>query len=207
MYIEVIPLKYSLSCYPYTYFVPEIWKSQIVLGGFVEIPMGKNIDFGIIAKILDILPEVLQNTDMKPILSVTAATPLLANTQIESIQHLAQLYCIPIHRMASLLFPTPLRSRLDKRNYLLEKPQDISHMTQSVREILMFTESIFSPNDLDSYMEMGTVFIFPDDFFLLQFTKKVSHRKDILILPNDATDTKRSQAWIDIYEKKYSIIF
>lgn len=207
MYIEVIPVKYSLSRHPYTYFVPEMWQSQVVRGGYIEIPVGNSIDSGIIAHIRDSIPETLSVSDIKPILGVYASIPLFSPVQLDAMLELARLYCIPVHRILSLFFPTPLRSRLDKRNYILEIPPLSATLTCPIQQIHVFSERIFSPQDVEEYLTPESVFIFPDDMFLLQFTKGFRNRDDILILPNDATDVKRSQAWIDIYEKKYSIIF
>ena len=119
MYVEIIPLKYSLSRYPYTYFVPEIWQSQVVIGGLAEVPIGNAIDTGIIANILDSIPEALAHTEIKPIIRVLATTPIFARVQIELMLELARRYCIAVHRIASLFFPSALRTRLDKRNYIL----------------------------------------------------------------------------------------
>ncbi len=206
MYIEVIPLKYSLSRHPYTYVVPEIWQSQIVVGWLAEVPIGNAIDTGIIAKILDILPEGLAHTEIKPVITILSSTSVFSQIQIDLILELARRYCIPIHRIASLFFPSALRTRLDKRNYILESPS--LHASWEPRtEIHFFSDSIVAPTGIHEYLLPDSIFIFPDDFFLLQFAKAILYRDDILMIPNDATDTKRAQAWIDIYEKKYPIIF
>jgi hypothetical protein len=50
------------------------------------------------------------------------------------------------------------------------------------------------------------VIIAPDDFTLFAYESEFSS-PDTLFLPNESTDTKRAQAWIDIVNGKYTRIF
>ncbi len=51
MLIDVIPLKHTLSTDPFLYSISETWKDDIQIGSLVEIPVGKNIDLGVVSKI------------------------------------------------------------------------------------------------------------------------------------------------------------
>jgi hypothetical protein len=55
----------------------------------------------------------------------------------------------------------------------------------------------------------GTVCIFPDTVFLSSFEQSLSlsQRESIGIYPLSGTPTKKVKSWIEIFEKKYSIIF
>lgn len=85
MYISVIPLRHSLSRYPYTYFVGEDWREDISPGYLVEIPLGKNMIEGIVAAIDIPIPETLESSDIRAIIRVIAGVEIIAQYTIEMI--------------------------------------------------------------------------------------------------------------------------
>lgn len=207
MYISVIPLTRSQSRYASTYFVHEDWRESITIGGLVEIPLGNSLVEWLITERDILLPHHMVHEDIKPIVRVISSIPLISDEMISMIEGISMRYFLLIHKVIGLFLPTPLLSRLDKKNYLLSLWSDRVDISYTpVHEIHHFVDHIFSPKDIASYLDDGTICIFPDDIFLSLFSAE--HRRiDIAMLPNDATPTRRAQAWIDIYEKKHNIIF
>jgi hypothetical protein len=125
---------------------------------------------------------------------------------IDAIIMLADRYFLLIHKAISLFLPSPLLARLEKRNYVLETPHIEARAPSSSVAIHHFISHTFSPLDLSEHLTDGSVIIFASDMMLRVFMHSVETDSTILILPSYATTTKKSQAWIDIYERKYRII-
>lgn len=208
MYISVIPLRHSLSRYPYTYFVGEDWREDISPGYLVEIPLGKNMIEGIVAAIDIPIPETLESSDIRAIIRVIAGVEIIAQYTIEMILWIAEKYFLPIHKVASMFLPAPLLTKLDKKNYILEKNLE-ENPPPWISRIHHYIDSIFCPEDISRYLIPGSVLIFPDDILLSLFAKSIpeSIMPHVAHVPTDLTSTKRVSAWIDAYMKKYSIIF
>lgn len=221
MYISVIPLRHSQSKRPYTYFVWEVWHESIVLGGIVEIPIGKHTVSGIVAEVGITLPADLTIEDIRAIVCVIASIEIMSPSLISMIVSIADRYFLLIHKVASMCLPAPLLSRLDKKNYILSRPprfQDSKILSvqpsnlptlKRSTTIHHYIDSIFSPSDIESYIIPGSVFIFPDDILLSIFMRSLetSIQEKIWIFPTDLTPTRRVGSWIDTYEKRYDIIF
>jgi 3'DNA-binding domain (3'BD) len=208
MYISVIPLRLSLTKHPYTYFVGDDWKVWLKAGYLVEIPLGKNIVQWIIASLDGIIPENVRKEDIRAIIRVIASVELIDPYMISMIENIANRYFLPIHKVASMFLPSPLLSRLDKKNYLLESLPKKEYSEK--RTILHhYIQSIFSPESLEKYLKPGSVFIFPDDILLSIFIDSLdAPLKEIIWgYPGNLTPAKRVRAWCDIYSKKYPIIF
>lgn len=206
MFLSVIPLKHSLSTEPFLYSLSDTWKDDIQIGSLVEIPIGKHIDLGIISEIHD-KESVFQETntfEIKPIIAVIASIPIISKEIIQVIFQISKKYFIPIHKIISLFIPAPLLSRLDKKNYILEKPLLQEKRNPPIREIHHFLNQIFSPKDLSEYAQKGDIFCFPDDLFALSFYPKDPEKMGLIL--NESTPTKKSQVWMDMYHAKEDII-
>lgn len=205
MLLSVIPLKHSLSTEPFMYSVSDTWKDHIRVGSLVEVPIGKHIDLGIISEILWEHPQAREEYfEIKPLMAVISETPLLTQEMIRVILQISKKYYIPIHKIISLFLPAPLLSRLDKKNYQLENQERIRTGNTPIREIHHFMHHIFTTKDMDTYMEKGDIFCFPDDLFVLSFFPE--NKENTAMLLNESTPTKKSQTWMDIYNGKKDII-
>lgn len=206
MYISIIPTSKSQGKLPYSYFVSPVWDNQIRIGWVVEIPYGKDIILGIISSIEEIPPTNISIQDIRPIHSVVSITPILDADQISVIQKISQRYFLPIHKSLSLFLPTSLIRRIEKRNYVLSRnfKDDLGKLDSIT--IHHYIKYAFSPKDLKKYLQPQSVIIFPDDMMLFSFLEWQKKEDTILFIPTEATITKRTQAWIDIYEQKYEII-
>lgn len=207
MFISVIPLRHSLSTEPYTYFVWEDWRMEIHIWGLVEIPLGKNITTGIISGILPEWYKAGEGIEIRPIISILSSIQLLPEYILKVILLLSERYYIPIHKIAAFFLPSPLLSRLDKKNYILSiEPPDTSRKPK--HEIHNYIDHIFSQKDMSHYIEEWTVFAFPDDIFVTLFEPHENEDSPYhtITLLNESTPTRKSQTWIDIAEKKGDII-
>ena len=210
MYISVIPLARSQSRSPSTYFVWDDFSEMLQVGYLIEIPLGNSLVLGIVSE-LDIMPpHHIETQDIRSIVRIIATVALLSPDMIAVIFALSERYFLLIHKVASFFLPTPLLSRLDKKNYLLQNAIPETHTPDTtVIEIHHYIDTVFSPKDIIPYLHSSTIFVFPDDIFLGFFQKTLSEYTwlSIGICPNDTTPTRRSAFWIDIFEKKYDIIF
>ncbi len=209
MLITVFPLARSLHPRGYTYEVGEVWQDQIVIGGVVEIPIGKYVERGIVAHHGG---EVLPHIEVRPIVSVISVTPLLSLSELSMVGFLAQKYLLPIHRVLAFFLPSPLLSRLDKKNYLLEVPKKDTLREKNrkpKREIHHYLETRFSEEKKKIYEESdtSTVWCFPDDLFVLAFFGEGKNRdQEHSIILAESTSAKKTWHWIDAYEKKSQIL-
>lgn len=206
MYISVIPLARSLHPRPYTYSVSLVWAEQVSVGCLVEIPIGKNVERGIIAEVSLEMGEI-GDIEVRPIVSVISSTCLLSRREIEVTIAISEQYLIPIHKVLGFFLPAPLLSRLDKRNYLLTilAASEMLPNPKKSQTIHHYFDTIFSPKDLETYLEPGVVICFPDDVFALSFCEKIGE-KNIGIILSESSTTRKSQMWIDAYEGKYEIL-
>lgn len=196
VFIQVLPFSYSLSLEPFTYSVPDMWCGEIVLGGVVHIPYGKNEDDGIIVGFIS--PDMLPSTvEIREILTVISSTPLIAPYQIDMIFRLAQRYFIPLHKVLRMFLPSPLMSRLDKKNYILTSSEP-REKNEGKHEIIHYNTVALTPAHFREYEKDGALFLFPDDFFLL--TGATSLSDTLTVLLSESTATRKSRLWIDMYE-------
>ncbi len=162
-------------------------------------------------------PNDISLESIKPILSVISSIPILPQYILTTILTIATRYSLPIHKALALFFPVPLQSRLDKKNYLLKNYSADETITNSPQlRILNFVDTIFNPFNIGDFLKEDTVIIFPDDMFLSSFKDTIDiyleeMKGEDSSLTNmklyaESTPTRRSQGWIDIYEKKYKII-
>ncbi len=65
-----------------------------------------------------------------------------------------------------------------------------------------------TPILIDTYTQgQPTVVIVPDDYAMMPYRQHNKDREDILFVSSDMTDVRKAQAWIDITNKKFSIIY
>ena len=115
---------------------------------------------------------------------------------------------IPIHRVLGMFLSKPIWNRLEKKEFkALEQytENETKHVPDG--EIHIFQENIVKPEDITPFLEDKTIIIVPDDFALIPYEKQFSDQANIFFYKNDLTDTRKAQAWIDIYNGKYSIIY
>lgn len=169
MYISVIPFSHTTSLEPFTYFVHADWQEQMQVGCLVEIPFGNNIEQGIVSEILDEIPPSIDIETLRPVISVVASISLLEEYQISMIFAMSRKYFIPLHKVLRIFLPAPLLSRLDKKNYIIETNTNIQELaeTRQKYQIHHYSNHAFSTSDMTKYLQPGSVFLFPDDFFLL----------------------------------------
>lgn len=114
MHISIIPTSHSINTTPLTYHVGDVFREQVQIGSLTEIPLGKNIEYGVVAGFTETTPE---NYEIKSIVQVICNTPLLAPYQIEVILKISKRYMIPIHRVLGFFLPRPVLARLEKNNF------------------------------------------------------------------------------------------
>ena len=119
---------------------------------------------------------------------------------LASICSIAEKSFLLIHKALSLFLPISLLSRLEKRHYVLDARKQHSSKNITKTVLHQYISHTFSPVDFKEYLAEESVFIFPDDMMLSIFMEMVEKEKNILVLPHEATASKRIQAWIDIYE-------
>lgn len=197
---------------PLLYAWGDIWEDAVQVGSVVEIPYGKNMENGIVAWIygespIDIHSEAFWR--IKSIERIITHKILLAPYQIDMICALSVKYMIPIHRVLAIFLTRPILSRLERKNY--EQLTDICPMQRNEKitqgKIHIIQDGIVTPEIVENYIEWPTVIILPDDFALIPYRKHYANSNDILFVTSDMTDTKKAQAWIDIANGVFSIIY
>ena len=201
MFINVIPLRASLDTRPLTYSVGDIFREKITIGCLVRIPYGKKEDEGIVSHILSEVPKSMQHHAIRPIIELVSHIPILAPYQIVMIERIAQKYLLPIHRVASFVLTQPILHRLRKQEFPL-KHQDTPHKKNDQHGIFLAQDHIITPRDIIDHIGSSWVMIVPDDIFLTQWKQEWTD-PDTYFIAGEATDTRRAQTWIDIYNKKY----
>lgn len=202
MHADIIPCEASFGTEALTYAVGDSFHSRIRVGQLTLIPYGKKQILGIVARIY---PAETSRSDIRDIHDILSNAPVLAEYHIALIERIALKYLLPIHRVCSIFLPIPLIRRLQKQQFpLIEHIPPSSH---SPNEIILFRDSPVTANHLASQLMAWVVIIVPDDIFLEQIRSQLeSTHHSLLFLPNDITDTRRAQSWIDIAQKKYDSI-
>lgn len=203
MHIAVIPTSHSINTTPLTYHVGDVFRSQLSVGSLVEIPVGSNIEYGIVADINAPIPE---GKEIKSIVQVICSAPILDTYQVQVISRVAKYYMLPIHRVLGFFLPRPVLRRLEKSNFsdLKNIPENKSQRQESC--ISFFQNTTITPEVLKPYLSPGTIVICPDDIALSVFEKAFQEDRHFF-LPNEATDARRSKAWRDIRNMEYAIVF
>lgn len=185
--------------------------SDLRIGQIIEIPYGNNLEHGIIAQIHTVCPidETSESyARIKPISRVITNKILLAPYQIDMIVAIATRYMIPIHRVLAVFLTRPILSRLERKNYeqIEEEIKAIPKIWHG--QIHIVQDSIVTPELVETYTQgWPTVVILPDDYAMMPYREYYRDRDDILFVSNDMTDTRRAQAWIDINNGRFSIIY
>lgn len=203
MYITIIPSSHSISTTPLTYHVGDIFRSQLKIGSLVEIPVGNNIEYGIVA---DMPVDAPLGKEIKSIVQVICSTPLLERYQIHMIHRIARHYMLPIHRVLGFFLPRPILRRLEKSNFSDLKDTFEKQKSEQESCISFFQNTVITPEVLRPYLSSWTMVICPDDIALSRF-EKAFWEEGFFFLPNAATDARKSKAWRDIRNKKYPIVF
>lgn len=116
VWVAVIPLGQSYGTEPLIYFCGEDFRKQIHIGSLVEIPLGKKLEYGIIASIEKVRPANLPDT-IKSVSLVICSRPLLAPYQCEAICTLSEYLFEPIHKVAFFFLPKSLIRFLEKHAF------------------------------------------------------------------------------------------
>lgn len=168
MHISVIPTSHSINTTPLTYHVGDVFRSQLMIGSLVEIPVGKTIEYGIVA---DINVDIPEGKEIKSIVQVICSAPILDRYQIQVIGRIARHYMLPIHRVLGFFLPRPVLRRLEKSNFSdLKNPPEKKEQKQESC-ISFFQNTTITPEVLKPYLSPGTVVICPDDIALSLFEK------------------------------------
>lgn len=208
MLAEIIPYGTSFSTEPLTYSVGDSFVSRVKIGQFVEIPYGKKNIFGIIAKISNEDNNQNDNFEIKEIAKIISDEPLLSETQITMILRISAKYIITLHKVLQIFLPSPLISRLEKYYFsenknIRETPFEEKKNAEKNLQIFLTKNDIITPKKILPFFLPKIVIIFPDDILLSQFQKKFDEyseiREKIFYIFSDATDIRKSQAWIDIF--------
>ncbi len=203
-YIDIIPSEHSIGIHPLTYSIPEGFDSNIVPGCIVEIPVRNDTEYGIVVGFRESAPE---NMEVRDIVWVITEREILAPYQIALILEISAKYLIPIHRVLWFFLSKWVMRRLGKKNFEQLTAQSYYDSTTSPsRHITILRDSIITGDILSRHITGDTVVICPDDIMLYRLQQELSEWPDILYLPSESTETKKAQAWIDIRNKKYSII-
>ena len=114
---------------------------------------------------------------------------------------------IPIHRVLGFFLPQNTLRRVLKYNiHSLKTGKKEKETTQERIFHIPLTHGVDTAI-IESYLEDGTVCICPDDFTLSRLETVFQKKEDILFLYKESTEVRKAQAWKDIYEGKYRIIF
>jgi hypothetical protein len=137
-------------------------------------------------------------------------TPLLAPYQITMIITLTKRYMLPIHRVLAIWLTRPIISRLEKKQY--SQLGEISTLKYSNTQtpqhsLILLQDGIVTPVLVESQISDRTVIILPDGYAMMPYRMRYTDRDDILFVHEDMTDVRRAQAWIDISNGLFPIIY
>lgn len=126
------------------------------------------------------------------------------------ILSLAKRYMLPIHRVLQIWLNRPIMSRLEKKQY--SQLEQISTLKQSHNQIFkhnltLLQDGIVTPELIESVMSDKTIVILPDGYAMMPYRMRYNDRDDILFVHEDMTDVRRAQAWIDISNGLFPIIY
>lgn len=214
MFANIIPHGSSFGTETLTYFVGDSFVSDIAIWQLVKIPYGKKTIFGIVANIFEdekFLQKFSEHNELKikEIEEIVSIKPIFAEYQINMMIRLSKKYIITLHKILSIFLFSSLFNRLQKYDFPLllqnnKRKNEIKH------EIFLTKNDIIIPEKIFPFFKDGIVIILPDDIMLKNFANfletQEKWRESIFFLPHEITDTRRAQAWIDIFNKKYPII-
>lgn len=204
MFIDVIPSEHSIGIHPLTYSVPEAFEDKIIPGCIVEIPMRSSTEYWVVIWFREYAPE---NMELKDIVQVITSKQILAMYQIALIMEISMRYLIPIHRVLGFFLSKTVIKRLLKKEFLqIDTGNETAQNQWTVEEIVIFKESIITGKILEKYIEKWTIILCPDDLSIYRIQEELSKFTNILYIPNESSETKKAQSWIDIKNKKYDII-
>lgn len=217
MFAKIIPYGTSFSVEALTYIVGDSFVLEAKIGQLVEIPYGKKMILGIIAE-LHSENHTDENIELKKIEKIISKTPILSPYQITMILRISAKYLITLHRILQIFLSSPLLARLEKYYFSENKNLEIPEKNENISknfEIFLTKNDIISPEKILPFLEekifqKKIALIFPDDILLENFknffekNKKISEK--IFYIFSDATDTRRSQSWIDAFSGKYEIL-
>lgn len=145
--------------------------------------------------------------ELREIIWVITSKEILAPYQIAIILDISAKYFIPIHRILWFFLPKSVIKRIAKKNFeQLNWDRQNTIIQNQKNTITILKDSIIDGKLLERYFTGKTIILCPDDFTVYRLEKEIGKRTDILYIPNESTDTKKSQWWIDIYNQKYNII-
>ena len=185
--------------------------TDLRVGQIAEIPYGNHLENGIVAEIYDVCP--IDETSeaymrIKPMSRIITEKILLAPYQINMIIAIASRYMIAIHRVLAIFLTRPILSRLERKDYEQLDITEITVEKKGLGLIHIVQDSIVTPALIDTYIQVWpTVVILPDDYAMMSYRESYSGRDDILFVSGDMTDTRRAQAWIDIANGQFRIIY
>jgi hypothetical protein len=137
-------------------------------------------------------------------------TPLLAPYQVTMIIELAKRYMLPIHRVLAIFVTRPILSRLEKKEYnqlgktpTLQQPNTL----RLTNTLTLLQDGVVTPELVESTISDPTIVILPDGYAMMPYRMRYTDRDDILFVHDDMTDVRRAQAWIDISNGLFPIIY
>ena len=206
--ISVIPLAHSYGTEPLTYLCGADFRKQIQIGSLVEIPLGKKLEYGIVASIesdhTDDIPDTVKSLSL-----VICSRPLLAPYQIEAISSLSEYLFEPIHKIALLFLPKSLLRFFEKHSFSwLEDFPPTKKKKLSDRDIYFIRSGRVSASIIEKYIEKKrTAIIFPDMFLTSHFLRYTTlPSASLFLLEESLTPRTRIQRWKDIEGWKYPIV-
>lgn len=185
--------------------------SGLQIGQIVEIPYGNKLENGIVAEIYTECP--IDETSeaymrIKAMNRIVTDKILLAPYQIDMITQISARYMIPIHRVLAIFLTRPILSRLERKDYEQIEEKEIVTQKKGLGLIHIVQDTIVTPTLVDTYTKSWpTVVILPDDYAMMPYRAYYQDRADVLFVSSDMTDVRRAQAWIDIVNGKFSIIY
>lgn len=210
MYFSIIPFSHSIGIEPLLYLWEEIIENDIQIGSLVEIPYGSMLEHGVVANIYRDCPINVDGeayARIKTITKIITPKRILAPYQIHMICALSARYMIPIHRVLGIFLNKPILTRLERKNY--EQIEEKWAITQGKFQgrFHITQDNIVTPELVHSYINWPTVVILPDDFSMISYRQYHANESNILFVGNDMTDTRKAQAWIDISNGVFPIIY
>lgn len=210
MFFAVIPFTHSIGTEPLIYSWETLWENIAEIGSIVEIPYGNKLEHGIIAKIYQDCPFDTSSESfhrIKSVESIITTKQLLAPYQIDMIIYISQKYMIPIHRTLGIFLTKPILSRLEKKAYEQINQVSVPANIPTLHQLHILKDAIVTPSIVEPYIQWATVIILADDFALIPYMRKYQENAQVLFLKNEMTDTRKAQAWIDIKNWVFPIIY
>ena len=205
MFVDIIPSEHSIGIHPLTYSVPGDFDGKIIPGCIVEIPVRNDSEYGIVIGFREYPPE---NTSIREVIRIVTPKEILSPYQIALILEISTKYLIPIHRVLGFFLSKWVIKRLEKKSYEQINEEKISKPIHEdlKNTLIIIRNTIITWKILEKHIQEWTIIICPDDFTLYRLRNELWIRDDIFYTPNESTETKKAQWWIDIRNKKYKII-